>query len=132
MAKILSQRTTYTNEKKAFDRMMEQFGDWQGIMEAPEEELTQAISSSNYPEVKAPGIQHILRQVKEEQGNSNLEFLGEIPLQEAIDWLTALPGAGHKTSTFVMFFTFRKPLLPGNTYVHGVSQRLGIIGPKVS
>lgn len=132
IATILSQRTTYANEKKAFDRMMEQFGDWQGIMEAPEDELTQAISSSSYPEVKAPRIQQILRQVKEERGNFNLSFLGEIPLQEAIDWLMALPGVGHKTSAFVMLFSFRKPVLPVDTHVHRVSQRLGIIGPKVT
>ena len=53
-------------------------------------------------------------------------------MQEAMDWLMALPGVGHKTATFVMLFTFRKPVLPVDTHVHRVSQRLGIIGPKVS
>ena len=132
IATILSQRTTYANEKKAFDTMMERFGNWEGIMKAPEVGLRQAISSSNYPEVKAPRIQQILRQIKSERGSFDLTFLGDIPLQEAMNWLMALPGVGHKTSTFVMLFTFHKPVLPVDTHVHRVSNRLGIIGAKVS
>ncbi|MFP4091287.1 MAG: endonuclease III domain-containing protein [Cyclobacteriaceae bacterium] len=129
---ILSQRTTYANEKKAFDRMWTAHGSWEQIMEASLDELTELISSSNYPEVKAPRIQQILRQIWHEHGAFDLSFLGDIPLVEAIDWLMALPGVGHKTSTFVMLFTFRKPVLPVDTHVHRVSQRLGIIGPKVT
>ena len=54
IATILSQRTNYANERKAFERMWERFGSWEEIMEAPVDELTEMISSSNYPEIKAP------------------------------------------------------------------------------
>ncbi|MEK6480200.1 hypothetical protein WJR50_21845 [Catalinimonas sp. 4WD22] len=62
IATILSQRTTYVNEKQAFDTMWECFGSWENIMHAPTEALTKAISTSNYAEVKAPRIQQILKQ----------------------------------------------------------------------
>ncbi len=132
IATILSQRTTYANEKKAFDTMWERFGSWENIINAPVAELTETISTSNYAEVKAPRIQEVLRQIKAERGDFNLDFLGEIPIQEALQWLMALPGVGHKTSTFVLLFTFRRPVLPVDTHVHRVSQRLGIIGPKTT
>lgn len=129
---VLSQRTTYANEKKAFERMWDTFGSWENIMLAPLAELTEAISTSNYPEVKAPRIQLILQQIKAERGNFELDFLDELPVNEAMQWLMALPGVGHKTSTFVLLFTFRKPVLPVDTHVHRVSQRLGIISSKTN
>lgn len=132
IATILSQRTTYINEKQAFDTMWKRFGSWENIMLAPIEALTKAISSSNYAEVKAPRIQQILKEIKAEKGDFNLDFLGEIPVKEAMNWLMALPGVGYKTSTFVLLFTFRKPVLPVDTHVYRVSQRLGIIGKKIT
>lgn len=132
IATILSQRTTYVNEKQAFDNMWERFGSWENVMIAPTKELEKAISTSNYAEVKALRIQQILKQIKAERGNFNLEFLGEIPVEEAMEWLMALPGVGYKTSTFVLLFTFRKPVLPVDTHVHRVSQRLGIISKKIT
>ncbi len=132
IATILSQRTNYENERKAFTQMWEQFGSWQGIMEAPTELLTQAIASSNYPEIKAPRIKAVLRQIKEARGDFNLDFLADLPLEEAMKWLMRLPGVGYKTTTFLLLFTFRKPVLPVDTHVHRVSQRLGIIHAKVT
>jgi len=132
IATILSQRTTYANERKAYDTMWERFGSWEEIMNAPVDELTKAISSSNYPEVKAPRIKEVLLQIKTSKGDFNLDFLAELEVKEAVDWLMSLPGVGHKTSTFVMLFTFRKPVLPVDTHVHRVSTRLGIIPPKTS
>ncbi len=142
VATILSQRTNYANERKAFDRMWERFGSWEDIMNAPTDELTDAIASSNYPEIKAPRIQQVLRRIKaecrpaecrpEEHGNFDLWFLADIPVEQAIAWLMDLSGVGHKTATFLMLFTFHKPVLPVDTHVHRVSQRLGIIDKKTN
>jgi len=129
---ILSQRTNYENERKAFEQMWERFGSWEGIMEAPVEELIEAIATSNYPEVKAPRIKTILRQIYDERGNFDLSFLEDLPVEEAIEWLMQFEGVGHKTTTFLLLFTFRKPVLPVDTHVHRVSQRLGIIDQKTN
>ena len=132
IATILSQRTNYANERKAFERMWERFGSWEEIMEAPVDELTEMISSSNYPEIKAPRIKEVLRQIKEERGDFSLDFLDEWPVEKAQEWLMRFEGVGHKTATFLLLFSLRKPVLPVDTHVHRVSQRVGIIGPKVN
>lgn len=132
VATILSQRTNYANERKAYDRMWERFGSWEGIMNAPLAELTEAIASSNYPEIKAPRIKETLRLIQEERGNFNLDFLADWPVDEAQKWLMQFEGVGHKTATFLLLFSLRKPVLPVDTHVHRVSQRVGIIGPKVN
>ena len=132
IATILSQRTNYANERKAYERMWERFGSWEGIMNAPLDELTEAISSSNYPEIKAPRIKETLRLIQEECGSFNLDFLADWPVERAQEWLMRFEGVGHKTATFLLLFSLRKPVLPVDTHVHRVSQRVGIIGPKVS
>ncbi len=129
---VLSQRTNYADERAAFKGMWEKFGDWENIRTAPVEELTTAITSSNFPEVKAPRIQAILTQIKEELGHYKLDFLKSWTVEEASRWLMRLPGVGHKTATFLLLFVFRLPALPVDTHVHRVSQRLGIIDTKVS
>jgi len=101
-------------------------------MNAPVAELTEAIASSNYPEVKAPRIKTTLGRIYEERGDFDLSFLADISVKEAMDWLMQFEGVGHKTTTFLLLFTFRKPVLPVDTHVHRVSQRLGIIDQKTN
>ena len=55
-----------------------------------------------------------------------------MPIDEAKAWLTALPGVGPKTAACVLLFALGRPALPVDTHVHRVSQRLGLIGPKVN
>lgn len=49
---VLSQRTTYADECSAFQTMWKRYGFWSNIMVAPDEALANAISSSNYAEIK--------------------------------------------------------------------------------
>ncbi|GAB3902647.1 endonuclease III [Larkinella knui] len=132
IATVLSHRTTHANEVTAFRTMMARFGTWEAIRDAPVEELTEAIQTSNYPEIKAPWIKQILARIIAERGEANVDFLREMTNEAAMTWLTALPGVGLKTATLLLLFNFQKPVLPVDTHVHRVSQRLGLIGPKVS
>ncbi|RRB07895.1 endonuclease III domain-containing protein [Larkinella rosea] len=132
IATVLSHRTTHANEMTAYRTMMERFGSWEAIRDAPVAELTEAIQTSNYPEVKAPWIKQILARIIAERGEANVDFLREMTTEEAMAWLTSLPGVGLKTATLLLLFNFQKPVLPVDTHVHRVTQRLGIIGPKVS
>jgi len=132
ISSVLSQRTTYTDERAAFEAMWKRFGSWNAIMEAPTQELTEAISRASYPEVKAPRIQQILQKIYQELGHWDIRFLQDKTVEEASDWLQKLPGVGHKTSTFLLLFVFKLPALPVDTHVHRVSQRLGLIDTKVS
>jgi endonuclease-3 len=129
---MLSHRTTAASEKQAYETMWARFGSWEGIRDALTGQLTEAISAATFPEVKAPNIQKTLARILAERGEANLDFLRELPTDEALDWLLRLPGVGVKTATLVLLFCFGKPVLPVDTHVHRVSGRLGLIGPKVS
>ena len=129
---ILSHRTTHANEEKAYRRMLERFGSWEGVRDAPLPDLIEAIATSNYPEVKAPWIQKIIRAIIDERGEADIDFLHAVSTEEAMTWLMHLPGVGFKTATLVLLFNFKKPVLPVDTHVHRVMLRTGGIGPKVS
>jgi len=129
---ILSQRTNYANEKLAYNQMRSRFGSWENIADAPLDELTETIRPSNYPEIKAPRIQEVIKQIIAEKGTTDLSFIQQMSTEEAMQWLRRLPGVGPKTTTFLLLFTFRRPVLPVDTHVYRVSQRLGLIGKKVS
>ena len=129
---ILSQRTTQKNEALAYDRMWKKFGSWEAIRDAPVDQLTEAIAPSNYPETKAPHIKETLRQIIEERGEANIDFLADLPPDEGLPWLMSHPGVGIKTASLVLLFCFSKPVLPVDTHVFRVSQRTGLIPPKAN
>lgn len=129
---MLSHRTTQRNEALAYERMWQRFGSWEAIRDAPIKALTEAISPATFPEVKAPNIQATLRRIIDERGAASIDFLRDLPAEEGLRWLMALPGVGIKTASLVLLFCFGKPVLPVDTHVHRVSQRLGLIGPGVN
>lgn len=129
---MLSHRTNHADEEKAYHTMLERFGDWEGVMNADVDELADAVQTTRYPGQKALQIQQTLRIIKEQRGEISIGFLAEMPVDEAMDWLTKLPGVGLKTATLLLLFNFKKPVLPVDTHVFRVSQRVGLIGAKVT
>jgi endonuclease-3 len=129
---MLSHRTTHADEEKAYRLMHERFGSWEGIRDAPLPDLIDAIASSRFPEAKAVNIKKVVARILEERGEANIDFLHHLSVEEAMKWLLSLPGVGLKTATLVLLFNFYKPVLPVDTHVHRVTQRIGVIGPKTS
>ncbi|AYA38632.1 endonuclease III [Hymenobacter oligotrophus] len=129
---VLSHRTTHRDEELAYDRMLETFGDWAAVEQAPTAELAHAIRTTRWPDTQAPRIQEILRRIRAEFGAYSLDALADWPTEKALTWLTDMPGIGLKTASLVLLFNFQKPVLPVDTHVHRVAQRVGLIGPKTS
>lgn len=129
---ILSQNTSDVNTERAFASLWARFGDWQAILEAPTSAVADAIRSGGLAEIKAPRIQGVLAAIQRDRGELSLEFLAELPLDEARRYLTSLGGVGPKTAACVLLFALGMPALPVDTHVHRVSKRLGLIGEKVN
>jgi endonuclease-3 len=129
---ILSHRTTQANEAKAFSRLWEQYGSWEAIRAAPVEDVAAAIAPANWPEQKAPRIKAVLERIIAERGAPDISFLADLPVEQGLAWLEALPGVGPKTASLVLLFCFHKPVLPVDTHVHRVSGRVGLIPPRAT
>jgi len=127
---ILSQHTSDHNSFRAFEVMRERFPTWEEVRDAPTDELADAIKSGGLANVKAPRIQEVLRQISEQRAELNLDFLYGMPVEEAKAWLSGFRGVGPKTAACVLMFACGMPVLPVDTHVHRVTQRLGLIDPK--
>lgn len=129
---ILSQHTSDTNSGKAYAAMRRVFPTWDAVREAEPAALIDSIRLGGLANQKGPRIQAVLRRVWAERGAWNLDLLADLPLDQAKAWLRALPGVGPKTAACVLMFALGRPALPVDTHVYRVSQRLGLIGERVT
>ena len=127
---FLSQNTSDLNSGRAFEALRARYADWQAVIEAPVEDVADAIRSGGLAQRKAPRIQAALRRIKEERGAFDIDFLADLPVEEAMQWLTSFDGIGHKTASIVMLFCFGKAAFPVDTHVGRVTRRLGLAAPK--
>jgi len=129
---ILSQHTSDINSERAFQGLMNTFGDLMSVAQAEVSEIEQAISRGGLAKIKAPRIKAILNRILELNGSLDLSFLSEMPLQEAKTWLRQLPGIGPKSAGIILNFSLGMPAMAIDTHIYRVCQRLGLIGKKVT
>lgn len=138
---ILSQHTSDINSGRAYQRLIETFVDWEAVRDAPTPHVAEAIKCGGLANIKSARIQevlHALTKRREEAGYQGtlLEYLLHELRQRAPEegwrYLRTYPGVGPKTAACVLMFNMDKPVMAIDTHVHRTSQRLGLIGPKVS
>ena len=129
---ILSQNTNDVNRDRAFKRLCQRFPSWNQVRDASVEEVVDAIRPAGLANQKGPRIQKALRRITEERGELSLDFLADLPLEEARSWLLSFHGVGPKTAAIVLLFSLGRPAFPVDTHVHRVSQRLGLISERTS
>ena len=129
---ILSQNTSDRNSRRAFSVLLARFKNWEGVAEADQEEIADAIKIGGLAYVKAPRIKRILNQIMEEQGSLDIGFLEKLSIGKAKTWLLNLTGVGPKTAACVLLFSLGKPVLPVDTHIHRVAKRLALIDSKVT
>ncbi len=129
---ILSQATADVNTARAYAELTARFPTWEAVMDAPPQAVSDAIRSAGLSQIKGPRIQNALRHIQRERGALSLDFLADLPLDEALAWLTAIDGVGPKTAAIVMLFSLGRPAFPVDTHVYRVSGRLGLIPPRTS
>ena len=127
---ILSQNTSDANSGRAFMRLRSRFRTWEELLAADVEAIVQEIQAGGLATIKAPRIKAALEAVYERRGNFDLEFLRDLPLEEAKASLRELKGVGPKTAACVLMFALGRPALPVDTHVHRVAQRLGLVPAK--
>ena len=137
---VLSQSTNDRNRDVAYLRLRERFGgagsDWQRVRDAPLSDVEEAIRPGGISKVKSARIQEILRAISREKitssdgersGEPSLDWLPHAPIEQARDYLMALPGVGRKTAACVLLFACGMRDVPVDTHVSRVGMRLGLL-----
>lgn len=129
---LLSQHTSDHNSGQAMHRLIEAYPTWDEILAAPTSGVEDAIRPGGLAPTKSKRLQALLSEVKERVPDWELEFLREMPLEDAKQWLTSLPGVGPKTAACVLLFALERPALPVDTHVERVAKRLGLVPAKMT
>ena len=129
---ILSQNTNDINRDRAFDRLKERYPDWESVRFADLDELIDVVRPAGLANQKAPRIQEALGVIHERAGDYNIDFLEDMPLEDARKWLVSLKGIGPKTAAIVLCFAYNRPAFPVDTHIYRVGKRIGFLPAKIS
>jgi len=129
---ILSQNTNDLNRDRAFTALRAKFPTWEEVRDARTEDVINAIRSAGLANQKGPRIQQVLRSITEERGSLNLDFLADLPVDEARAWLTKFNGVGPKTAAIILCFSLNKPAFPVDTHIYRVTGRIGLRPEKMT
>ncbi|MEP0917908.1 Fe-S cluster assembly protein HesB [Leptolyngbya sp. DQ-M1] len=130
---LLSHRTKNADSARAFKQLKAKFSTWEAVRDAPEKEIETAIAPCTWADQKALRLKQILQQITVERGELSIEFLANLSVEEARNWLESFPGIGRKTSAAVLAFSnLRRRALPVDSHHHRVAIRLGLIPETVA
>jgi endonuclease-3 len=129
---VLSQNTSDANRDRAFAGLKARFKTWDEVVDAPTEELADAIRPGGIANVKAERIHRILNEIENREGKLDLARLAKLTDEEVAEYLSSLPGVGPKTVACVLVFSLGRAAFPIDTHVHRIAGRLGWIDRKLS
>ena len=129
---ILSQNTNDINRDRGFNALRAKFPTWEEVRDADQKAVIEAIRPAGLANQKGPRIQQVLRSITEERRLLNLDFLADLPLEEARAWLTKFNGVGPKTAAIVLCFSLNMPAFPVDTHIYRVSGRIGLRPEKMT
>jgi len=129
---ILSQNTNDRNRDVAYTHLRARFPTWEQVRDAPPAEVVEAIRPAGLANQKGPRIQGVLRQITQERGGLDLDFLRSLTAEEARAWLVRFKGVGPKTAAIVLQFSLNTPAFPVDTHIYRVTGRLGLRPAKMT
>jgi endonuclease-3 len=113
---LLSLRTRDETTEKVTKKLFKKAETPKEILKIPEKELEKLIFSSGYYKNKAKTIKHVSKIIHN-------KYNGKVP--ENKEELLKIKGIGPKTANIVLSFAFNKKVIPVDTNVHRISNRLG-------
>ncbi len=127
---LLSQMTTGPSYERVFDRLKREMGCWDRLLTVDLEGLKAVITDAGLSNQKAPRLITIAARLHEDFGSVSLAPIASFEDVIAERYLTSLPGVGLKTAKCVMMYSLARKVLPVDTHVYRVSQRLGLLPPN--
>jgi endonuclease-3 len=129
---ILSQNTNDINRDRAFEALRAKFPTWEAVRNAKPKDVIRAIRPAGLANQKGPRIKQVLRAIFRERGSLNLDFLSDLPVEQARAWLMKFKGVGPKTAAIVLLFSLNRPSFPVDTHIYRVTGRVGLRPAKMT
>jgi endonuclease III len=130
IATKLSQNTTDKTSSIAFNNLKREFKSWDELIDAPLGKIRKLIKVCGLADSKSRDLKAMIKQIKDEHGEVNLDYLKEMSDEEVYTELTKFKGIGVKTASCVLVFSLGHEVFPVDTHIHRVLNRLGIVKTK--
>ncbi|GAB2217291.1 hypothetical protein Drorol1_Dr00000463 [Drosera rotundifolia] len=117
---VLSDGVKRERSKDAMDSI-----DYESIRRAPVNEISEAIKERGMNHMLADRIKAFLERLVTDHGNTDLEWLKEVPPQKSKDYLLSIWGLGLKSVECVRLLTLHQHAFPVDTNVGRIAVRLG-------
>jgi endonuclease-3 len=127
---ILSQATSDTNSDRTFAALKKRFPSWDALLRARTSTIADTIRAGGLANQKAAVIKDVLRQIKEEHGALDLNFINNLSSEEATRYLSRFRGIGPKTVACTLLFACLKEVFPLDTHIFRILRRVGLIPQK--
>jgi endonuclease-3 len=127
---ILSQATSDVNSHRTFAALKKRFPTWEAALRARTTTIADTIRSGGLANQKAEVIKSVLRQIKDEHGTLDLNFLHDLTAGAAVEYLSQFRGIGPKTVACTLLFACRKDVFPLDTHIFRILRRVGLIPQK--
>jgi endonuclease-3 len=125
---IIASKTRDEVSMAAFLELERRCRSWDALMHATPKQIKHVIFSVHHADRKAEELPQALRKIRARSGALELEFLADWDTEMALQWLDNLPGVGAKIAATVLnFSTLRKVVLPVDTHLQRVGERLGLV-----
>jgi len=128
---IISQNTTDRTSIPAFKKLKRIVDVTpKGILEADRRMIEEALRTSGLQKVKTERIRRAAEYILLNIGE--LRTILKLPLGEARRRLLAIPGVGYKTADVILVFCGGYNVLPVDTHIRRVAERIGCVSRKDS
>src|SRR3990167_9498618 len=118
---LLSLRTQDKNTEIASDNLFQHVKKSEDIIKMPVKKLEKLIYSSGHYKKKSRIIKHVTKEIIN-------RFNNKVPSNK--EDLLSIKGIGPKTANIVLSFAYNKDVIPVDTHVHSISNRLGWVKTK--
>jgi endonuclease III len=122
---LLSTQTRESEYRRTFAAIWERYRSWRRVLEASDAELEELIRFGGFARRKVRLLKSLLEQIAAQKGKVSLRYLAREPDESALEQLCALPGVGMKTAKCVLMYALDREVLPVDTHVWRIAQRLG-------
>ena len=114
----LTRQTHEKNAQRTWRALTAAYPTWEMLLDAPEVEVANVIADGGFSRQKARWIKGSL--------------LEELDNEEAERFLCSLPGVSVKSAKCILMYSLDRQVLPVDTHVRRLSERLGLIEPGLS
>ncbi len=123
----LTRQTHEKNALRTWEALITAYPTWRMLLDAPEAEIASVIADGGFSRQKAAWIKRSLQIIEERSGSLSLDFLDDLDDREAELFLCSLPGINIKSAKCVLMYSLERDVLPVDTHVRRVSERLGLL-----